>query len=48
VRLVIAEESFHQNCGTWSTVMAAEISFSIDTSKSNKEKGKGNAPGQNK
>lgn len=48
VLLVLTEESFHQSCGTWSTVMDAETSFSIDTSKSNKDKGKGNAPGQNK
>lgn len=48
VRLLLTEESFHQSCGTWSTVMDAEISFSIDASKSNKGKGKGNAPGQNK
>ena len=30
VRLLLTEESFHQNCGTWSTVMAAEISFFIN------------------
>jgi hypothetical protein len=48
VRLVLTEESFHQSCGTWSTVMDAETSFSIDASKSNKGKGKGNAPGRNK
>jgi len=48
VRLVLTEESFHQSCGTWSTVMDAETSFSIDASKSDKGKGKGNAPGQNK
>jgi hypothetical protein len=29
VRLVLTEESFHQSCGTWSTVMDANISFSI-------------------
>jgi hypothetical protein len=29
VRLVLTEESFHQSCGTWSTVMGAETSFSI-------------------
>jgi hypothetical protein len=48
VRLLLTEESFHQSCGTWSTVMSEEISFSIDASISNKGKGKGNAPGQNK
>ena len=48
VWLVLTEESFHQSCGTWSTVMDAETSFSIDASKSNKGKGKGNAPGRNK
>ncbi len=48
VWLVLAEESFHQSCGTWSTVMGTEKSFSIDASKSNNNKGKGNAPGQNK
>ncbi len=41
VQLVLTEESFHQSCGTWSTVMGAETSFSIDASKSNKGKGKG-------
>ena len=29
VRFLLTEESFHQSCGTWSTVMGAEISFSI-------------------
>lgn len=48
VRLVLTEESFHQSCGTWSTVMDTEITFSIDPSISNKGKGKGNAPGKNK
>ena len=48
VWLVLTEESFHQNCGTWSTVMDARISFSIDASKPSKDKGKGSAPGQNK
>ena len=48
VRLVLTEESFHQSCGTWSTVMGAETSFSIDASKSNQGKGKGPPSGQNK
>jgi hypothetical protein len=49
VRLLLTEECFHQTyCGTWTTVMDAQISFSIDASKSNEGKGKGNAPGQNK
>jgi hypothetical protein len=48
VQFVLTEESFHQNCGTWTTVMDGETSFSIDASRFNRGKGKANAPGQNK
>jgi hypothetical protein len=30
LRFVLTEESFHQNCGTWCSVLAGEVLFEID------------------
>jgi hypothetical protein len=36
VKLALTEESFHQNCGSWATVLSSDVSFEIA-----KKKGKG-------